>query len=193
MRIIGGTAARRQLKAPPGLAVRPTPDRVKQAVFNSLGGFVEGASVLELFAGSGALGLECLSRGANRLVAVEKSERHARFIRENAKSAGLDPARIALRVQDVFTALGQLRAEGDKFLLILADPPYGEKNLGHRSKSMAQGLLDSPALPELLAENGLLILGHARRDKLSVPPVWAERNCLEHGDNRMIFLQPQAT
>jgi 16S rRNA (guanine966-N2)-methyltransferase len=73
MRITGGKAARRILKVPKGLAVRPTPDLVKQAVFNSLGGRVVGARVLELFAGTGALSLECLSRGASAAVCVEKS------------------------------------------------------------------------------------------------------------------------
>jgi len=84
MRITGGQAARRQMKVPKGLDVRPTPDRVKQAVFNSLGDRVADARVLELFAGSGALSLECLSRGARLAVCVEKSARHAEFIRRNA-------------------------------------------------------------------------------------------------------------
>ncbi|MBM3822058.1 MAG: methyltransferase [Verrucomicrobia bacterium] len=188
MRIIGGTAARRLLKAPSGYAVRPTPDRVKQAVFNSLGDFVSGASVLELFAGTGALGLECLSRGAHRLVAVEKSDRQARFIRENARTAQLDTSALSLRIQDVFPALSQLLAEGERFQLILADPPYGEKNSGHRSRSLAQALLDAPALLELLAENGLFVLGHAKRDQLTLPPSWKAKKSLEHGDNRMLFL-----
>ncbi len=75
MRITGGKQARRILKVPKGLEVRPTPDLVKQAVFNSLGNRVVGARVLELFAGTGALSLECLSRGAVSAVCIEKSER----------------------------------------------------------------------------------------------------------------------
>ncbi len=89
MRITGGKAARRILKVPKGLDVRPTPDLVKQAVFNSLGTWVEDARVLELFAGSGALSLECLSRGAAAVMCIEKSPRHAEFIRSNADSGGL--------------------------------------------------------------------------------------------------------
>ena len=84
MRITGGNAARRILKVPKGLDVRPTPDLVKQAVFNSLGARVVGARVLELFAGTGALSLECLSRGAASAFCIEKSHRHAEFIRDNA-------------------------------------------------------------------------------------------------------------
>src|SRR5512146_2653773 len=128
MRITGGKAARRVLKAPKGLEVRPTPDLVKQAVFNSLGARVVGARVLELFAGTGALSLECLSRGAAAAVCVEKSPRHAEFIRRNAATAGIPAAALAVRVQDVFTVIGQLASSRQQFELVLADPPYGEKN-----------------------------------------------------------------
>ena len=92
MRIIGGSAAGTILKAPKGFEVRPTPDLVRQAVFNSLGPRVAGAAVLELFAGTGALSLECLSRGAARAVCVEKSSRHAQFIRRNLALARLPAA-----------------------------------------------------------------------------------------------------
>src|SRR6266404_8532337 len=130
MRITGGKAARRILKAPKGLEVRPTPDLVKQAVFNSLGGRVLGATVLELFAGTGALSLECLSRGAVSTVCVEKSHRHAEILRQNFELAGFPLESLQLRVQDVFTAIAQLAASGERFDLVLADPPYGEKNIG---------------------------------------------------------------
>jgi len=190
MRITGGMAARRLLKVPKGLAVRPTPDRVKQAVFNSLGMRVAGAWVLELFAGTGALSLECLSRGATAAVCVEKSSRHAEVLRQNFEAAGFPPGALQLRVQDVFAALAQLAAAGDRFGLILADPPYGEKNVGRRSTSLAQQLLDEPTLPQLLATDGLLVLGHARRDTLSLPEPWEERKMLKHGDSIMRFLRP---
>ena len=86
MRITGGQAARRILKVPKGMDVRPTPDRVKQAVFNSLGERILDARVLELFAGSGALSLDSLSRGCKSAVCIEKSPRHAEFIRRNAEA-----------------------------------------------------------------------------------------------------------
>src|SRR5215471_14607559 len=108
MRITGGKAARRLLKVPKGLAVRPTPDLVKQAVFNSLGNRVVGARVLELFAGTGALSLESLSRGARWALCVEKSSRHAAVLRENFQASGLAPDSLQIRVQDVFAAIGQL-------------------------------------------------------------------------------------
>jgi len=189
MRITGGNAARRILKAPKGLAVRPTPDLVKQAVFNSLGGRVVGARTLELFAGTGALSLECLSRGAVSAVCVEKSSRHAEVLRQNFQMAGFSPGTLQVRVQDVFAALAQLAGTGERFELVLADPPYGEKNLGRRSTSAAQQLLDDLNLPKLLAAGGLLVLGHSKRDTLSLPGCWQDRKRLKHGDSIMWFLE----
>jgi 16S rRNA (guanine966-N2)-methyltransferase len=187
MRITGGQAGGRMLKVPKGLAVRPTIDRVKQALFNSLGDRVVNARVLELFAGSGALSLESLSRGAAQAVCVELSPRHAEFIRDNVAAAGLPVAALDVRTQDVFAALPQLVTAGALFDLILADPPYGEKNVGHRSTSFAQKLLDDPQLPKLLAAGGRFALGHARRDTLEIPSAWREVKQLKHGDSIMRF------
>ncbi len=188
MRITGGNAARRRLKVPKGLDVRPTPDLVKQAVFNSLGVRVVGARVLELFAGTGALSLECLSRGAISAMCVEKSSRHAEVLRQNFQVAGFPPVTLQVRVQDVFVAVAQLATAGERFNLILADPPYGEKNVGRRSTSLAQQVLDDVRLPALLAAEGLLVLGHTKRDTLSLPDCWQERKLLKHGDSIMRFL-----
>jgi 16S rRNA (guanine966-N2)-methyltransferase len=190
MRITGGNAARRILKVPKGLAVRPTPDLVKQAVFNSLGLRVAGARVLELFAGTGALSLECLSRGAAQATCVERSSRFAEVLRQNFQTAGFPPHTLQIRVQDVFAALALLAAAGEHFDLVLADPPYGEKNIGRRSTSFAQQLLDEPHLPPVLVADGLLVLGHSKRDTLDVPAHWREKKALKHGDSVMRFLTP---
>jgi 16S rRNA (guanine966-N2)-methyltransferase len=187
MRIIGGTAGGLILRAPKGLEVRPTPDLVRQAVFNSLGRAPEGARVLELFGGTGALALECLSRGAAMALCVEKSAKHAGFIRANAVSTDLAKG-LEVRVQDAFTALSQLEQAGKAFDLILADPPYGAKHPGRRSDSLAQRLLDNPSLPRLLAAGGTFILGHAKRDELTLTAGWEERKKLRHGDTMMRFL-----
>ena len=188
MRITGGYAAGTFLDVPEGLGVRPTPDKVKLAVFNSLGSFVEGVRVLDLFAGSGALGLECLSRGAREVVSIEKSDKHGRFYRKNLTSTGLDELKARLRIQDVFPAFSQLDAVGERFELIVADPPYGEKNVKRRSTSFAQKLIDDPTLPKLLAPGGLFVLGHTKRDTLELMPPWAERKKLSHGDTIMLML-----
>lgn len=188
MRIIGGIAAGKLLKIPRGYHVRPTPDLVKQAVFNSLGGRVVEACVLELFAGSGALGLECLSRGASSVLAVELSHKHAGWIRANLEATGLPSTRFDLRAQDVFVALHQLAQEGRTFDLILADPPFGAKTHGERSLSLSQKLLDEPATAAVLETDGLLVLGHAGRDAVVVGPSWEERKFMRHGDSVMRFL-----
>jgi 16S rRNA G966 N2-methylase RsmD len=106
------------------------------------------------------------------------------------ESAGFSHASLQLRIQDVFTAIAQLAAAGERFDLILADPPFGEKNVGKRSQSFAQQLLDEPMLPSLLTESGLLVLGHAKRDMLTLPGTWRERKMLKHGDSVMRFLEP---
>jgi 16S rRNA (guanine966-N2)-methyltransferase len=193
MRITGGQAGRRILKVPKGLAVRPTPDLVKQAVFNSLGARVVGARVLELFAGTGALSLECLSRGATSAVCVEISARHAEVLRQNCVTAGFSTDAVQVRTQDVFAVLPQLVEANQTFDLILADPPYGEKNVGRRSESFAQQLLDDPNLPKVLAGGGRFVLGHARRDTLEVPPSWHEVKLMKHGDSMMRFLECPAS
>jgi len=191
MRIIGGLVAGRLLRTPDGLGVRPMPDKVKLAVFNSLGERVIDARVLDLFAGTGALGLECLSRGAQELVSCERSEKHARFYRSNLADSGLPTARVSLRVQDVFVVVPHLAREGRLFDLIIADPPYGEKTRpGKRSESLAQQLLDVPELPQLLAPDGRFVLGHTKRDQLEIPAHWTALKELKHGDTVVRILGP---
>ncbi len=188
MRIIGGIAAGRLLKAPKGFEVRPTPDLVRQAVFNSLGSRVLHARVLDLFSGTGAIGIECLSRGAASVVSVEKASRHAAIIRQNLLDAGLPQENHELRAQDVFAAVHQLAVERRDFDLIIADPPFGEKNVGRRSTSLSQRLLDDRYLPGLLTAEGRLVLGHTKRDTLTVTDWWREEKVLKHGDSIMRFL-----
>ena len=98
-------------------------------------------------------------------------------------------ANLQVRIQDVFTALIQLAQAGQQFDLILADPPYGEKNIGHRSTSFAQQLLDDPDLPKLLAPGGRFILGHTKRDTLEIVEPWREVKLLKHGDSLMRFFE----
>jgi 16S rRNA (guanine966-N2)-methyltransferase len=193
MRIIGGSLAGRRLEAPAGPAVRPTLDRVRQALFNSLGTRVEGARVLDLFSGTGALGFECLSRGAGAILSVESDPGHARLVRRNAALLQVPPAQHAVCVADVFALLPRLHQEGQRFDLIIADPPFGEKNVGRRSTSFAQRLLDDASLPLLLRPGGVFVLGHARRDTLSIPAGWEEDRVLAHGDSVMRLLASAVT
>ena len=122
VRVVAGTARGRRLEAPPGLATRPTSDRVREATFNALWsmGAVDGARVVDLFAGSGALGIEALSRGAQRCAFVERSRAAIAVVQANLVSTGLD-ARADLVTMD---ALAWCRSTNESFGLVLADPPY---------------------------------------------------------------------
>ena len=122
MRVIAGSARGTNL-APVPKGVRPTADRVKESLFNSLGQFFHGGSVLDLYAGTGALGIEALSRGCEKATFVERNKRAARVIRENLARAGLVGKGKVLR-GDVAEVLGRLVSMRRKFHLIFADPPY---------------------------------------------------------------------
>ena len=193
MRIIGGIAAGRILQVPKGLGVRPTPDLVKQAIFNSLGARILEARVLDLFSGSGALGLESLSRGASQVLSIEKSAKHARWIQGNIRECRIPGGRHQMKIQDVFSALKHLIEKETRFDLILADPPFGDKNINKRSESLSQRLLDLEDFPQLMEKNGLFLLGHTRRDTLSIPTSWHGLKTMRHGDSVFEFLEPVGT
>jgi 16S rRNA (guanine(966)-N(2))-methyltransferase RsmD len=150
---------------------------------------VDGVRVVEFFAGTGALSLECLSRGAARALCVELSSKHAQYIRDNLRASKLEVGTLDIRVQDAFIAIAQLAQTGQQFDLILADPPYGDKNVGRRSTSFAQKMLDNPDLPMLLKPDSLFVLGHTKRDSLTVPACWAETKMLKHGDTVIRFFR----
>jgi 16S rRNA G966 N2-methylase RsmD len=114
------------------------------------------------------------------------------MIRQNIAAVGLPLEKYQLRVQDVFVALGQLAEANAQFDLITADPPFGEKNVGRRSTSLSQKLLDDEYLPKLIAPDGLLVLGHTKRDTLEVPPPWDEVKVMKHGDSMMNFFRLKA-
>ena len=117
MRVITGTAGGRQLKTLPGDAVRPTADHVKEALFNILQFDLEGRRVLDLFGGTGQLGIEALSRGAREAVFTDQSRNSVSLIRENLKRCGLEAAVLQT------DALSYL-SRGEKFDIIFVDPPY---------------------------------------------------------------------
>jgi 16S rRNA (guanine(966)-N(2))-methyltransferase RsmD len=122
VRIIAGSRRGHTIQAPKGLDTRPTSDRVRENVFNIVAPWVEGARVLDLYAGSGAMGLEALSRGAERAVFVESDPEAVRAIERNLDKLGLTGARVVRR--DAVTGLGQEAGAGRKYDLVLADPPY---------------------------------------------------------------------
>ncbi|MCE9518621.1 MAG: 16S rRNA (guanine(966)-N(2))-methyltransferase RsmD [Verrucomicrobia bacterium] len=150
MRIIAGRAGGITIKAPPA-GTRPTTDRVREALFSMLGDLVPGACVLDLFAGSGALGLEALSRGAREVSFVERQAAACAIIEENVRRAKLDSARVIK--SEVSAALRKFADSGAQFDLIFADPPYA-KQLGEAD--LAVDLLKDENLPRVLAPDGWL-------------------------------------
>lgn len=123
MRVIAGLAKGHPLVAPTGRGTRPTADRVREAVFSALLPRLPGARVLDLYAGSGALGIEALSRGAAHATFVERDRRALQAIADNLATTRLgDGARVVAR--DVRTALTQLASAGERFDVVLLDPPY---------------------------------------------------------------------
>lgn len=122
MRIVAGTHRGSRIAAPKGTHTRPTSDRAREAAYNLIGP-VAGATVLDLFAGSGAMGLEALSRGAARCVFAEADRAACRVIRENLEKLRLSSAVVLC--QDAFQVLRDERAAGRTYDLVLADPPYG--------------------------------------------------------------------
>jgi 16S rRNA (guanine966-N2)-methyltransferase len=141
VRIIAGSRKGARIFAPKGKETRPTSDRVREAAFNLIGP-VDGAAVLDLFAGSGAMGLEALSRGAASVVFVESDREACRTIERNVAKLGLTGATVRCR-----DAVQTLAAEVGTFDLVLCDPPYGFA--GHAGIG--------PYLTRLLAPSGLLV------------------------------------
>jgi 16S rRNA (guanine966-N2)-methyltransferase len=149
MRIVAGVARGRPLAAPRGAATRPTSDKVRAAVFNVLGQFFEGGAVLDLYAGTGAMALEALSRGCERAVCVEKDRAAADVLARNAERCGF-AGRVEIRREPVEAALQRL-APG-RFALAFVDPPYA---IGPEAALAA--------LPPLLAPGALAVAEHDAR------------------------------
>ena len=141
LRIIGGAARSRRIPSPGEEGVRPTGERVREALFNIWGGAVVGARVLDLCAGSGAISLEALSRGAAGVVAIENSPRLCAAMRKNAEALGLAEG-FDVRCADVIEEIERIRTHGPRrFDLAFADPPW-------REDALRQELLDAVLAPE---------------------------------------------
>ncbi|MFZ4763336.1 MAG: 16S rRNA (guanine(966)-N(2))-methyltransferase RsmD [Roseimicrobium sp.] len=184
MRIISGTAGSMSLKVPASVA-RPTTDRVREAVFSMLGEAVAQASVLDLFAGSGAMGLECLSRGALSAQFVEQHSGACAVIEDNLKRSALLGGRVVKA--DAFAALRRWADDATRFDLIIADPPYAKKP---GDTDFAGQLLASQDLRRLLAPGGLFVLETmvTKRDS-SVIAGWDVVRDRAYGSTRILILQ----
>ena len=180
MRVIAGSAGGVRL-AVPKCGVRPTMDRVKAAIFSSLGEVIVGARVLDLFAGSGALGIEALSRGAASAIFVEFDRQSAEAIEKNLAKTKL---KGRVRQQDVFDFLRQ-RSSPETFQVIFADPPYEKAPHG---QSHTETLLNNERLPHLLEPNGIFVLEKRPGEALGEMKRWRIIRGKTYGATEVLFL-----
>jgi 16S rRNA (guanine966-N2)-methyltransferase len=173
MRIIAGSARGRKLKAPETKGTRPATDRVREALFSSLGDFVIGAIVGDLYAGSGSFGLEALSRGAESAVFVENARKALHALRDNVKTLDLGGTVIDASVRDY------LERANHRFHLVFIDPPW-EQPTEHLESDLA-------ALDRLLHPGAVVVVSRRHLDRVPNPPeTWRVAAEKRYGDTRII-------
>jgi 16S rRNA (guanine966-N2)-methyltransferase len=158
MRIIAGTLKGRRLKAPDWEGLRPTSDKLRETLFNILAPRIGGARVMDVYAGTGALGIEALSRGASDVVFVERDRRAQALIADNLAHCGVATSYTIIRTDALRALESSAHSPGDLMDIILLDPPYAS---GDRDQTEVAGVL--AAAGERLAANGVAVLEHARR------------------------------
>ena len=191
MRITGGEFAGRHLQTPKGPVIRSTLDHVRQAVFNILGERIKGATVLDLFSGTGSLGIEALSRGAAQVTFVDRSFFCVQGIKANLESlflATLSPPPFSILRAEAETAIRRLGRAGSLFDLILMDPPYGHHWVRKSLNALSQYAIVSPS--------GWVVAEHDKRDPLP-PQVEGKgsrlvlQRCQRYGDTSLTFYERQ--
>jgi 16S rRNA (guanine966-N2)-methyltransferase len=189
MRVIAGEHRGRRLAAPRGRTTRPTPDRVREAVFSALESRLGGpgslaqASVLDLYAGTGALGIEALSRGARQAVFAERDAAALAGLRENLAALGLG-ARALVLAGDATGALARLAAGGQRFDAVFLDPPYEG---GEGAKALA-----AVAAAGVVRPGGVIVLEHAAREAAPEAPGLAHEPTRRYGTVSITFYSPAA-
>ena len=183
MRIISGTSKGRNLATPKSQSLRPTSDRVKESIFNILREEIEGRMVLDLFAGTGNLGIEALSRGAKKVIFVEKGRHALGLIQRNLTRFGLEEKSEILPI-DAHQAIGILKLRGKFFDLIFMDPPY--------EKGLIEKTITKLNSHQIYHRDSLLVIEHHRRELL--PPIINRWNLIRQrqmGDTVISFLTPR--
>jgi 16S rRNA (guanine(966)-N(2))-methyltransferase RsmD len=189
MRVIAGSLRRRSLEAPPGLATRPTSDRLRETLFNVLAPRIEGARFLDLYAGSGAVGIEAASRGAATVVLVEQAAPALKVLRGNLEKLGL---RGTVRLESItvaaFLRKGRPESAETAFDVVFLDPPYDDAS----EYALALGLLGAEA-KRLLRKEALVIAEHRRKQNLQNQyGALTQTRLLEQGDAALSFYQLSA-
>lgn len=181
MRVIAGSAGGIRLDVPKA-NVRPTMDRVKAAIFSSLGQRVIGARVLDLFAGAGGLGIEAISRGAASALFVEENAGALRAIERNLTLTKLEGQ---IRKQDVFAFLRSAQVR-EPFDIIFADPPYEKAKSGEAFTDL---LLGNENLAAMLSASGIFVLEKRPSEKMTSSRLWSVIRARSYGATEVLFLQ----
>ena len=185
MRVVAGSAGGIQLGVSK-CGVRPTMDRVKAAIFSSLSDKIIGAHVLDLFAGSGALGIEALSRGAASALFIEQDRQSVTAIEQNLAKTRLNGR---IRRQDAFAFVRRFNSPL-RFDLVFADPPYEQTKSGEH---FAEKLLSDKSLPQLLAPGGVFVLEKRPGDIIAEPKLWRVTRQKTYGATEVLFLSTSET
>lgn len=178
MRVISGKLKGKKLFSLKGQSLRPTSDRVKEAIFDILQDQIRGKKVLDLFAGTGALGIEALSRGARSAVFVEESTRSLAALRKNIKECRLkEQAEVLAR--EAQTGIKILETRGESFELIFLDPPYG--------RGLARRVLQALSRSSIVSPGTLIVAEHSLSEELDSIPSWQRVDLRRYGRTQVSF------
>jgi len=181
MRIITGKARGLKLTTPKNMDVRPTSDRVKESLFNIIGTKIVGTRVLDLFAGTGNLGLEAWSRGAEKVVFIDESQASLRLVRSNITKAKAEKETKVLKGNAV-KVIADLVAKGERFDFIFCDPPY--------NKGLPAQIIEQVAKYDIVAPGGYLVVEHSQHEILPELPIKLEIIRSEkYGETLISFLR----
>jgi 16S rRNA (guanine966-N2)-methyltransferase len=174
MRIIAGRFKGLRLAVPRNKGVRPSTDRVREAIFSALGDEVVGTRALDLFAGTGAFGFEALSRGAVSTVLVERDRQVAQLLSSTTRTLGVED-QVLILTMTASKAIPYLYSRGDRFGIVFLDPPYGTDDLG--------SVMGNPAFPGLVESEGLLIIERSFREAApEVAEIFQQISAKRYGD-----------
>jgi 16S rRNA (guanine(966)-N(2))-methyltransferase RsmD len=194
MRIISGKAKGVQLSALSSRRTRPILDRAKESMFSILGDFVPDSVVLDLFAGIGSLGIECLSRGANRCLFVDNSTNAIKVIKKNLQDANLLKRTVVLKI-NVFRLLDFIKNKNITFDLILVAPPYKLLDIGCGDRKRIFSLLEAFVSKQIINEKGILVLQHHKKQKI-VQECFKQLNVIDvrqYSNTQLTFLKVNGT
>jgi 16S rRNA (guanine966-N2)-methyltransferase len=181
MRVISGEARGHKLKAPAGLNTRPTTDRVKEAVFSMISEYILNACVLDLFAGSGALGIEALSRGAGECVFIDNDAESVKTVKLNLTKTGLiNKAKIYKNNYE--NALEILIKKDKKFDIVFLDPPYYENFLIKTLKILSNS--------DIISNEGIIVAEHLKKDtEINIPEQFTIDRKKRYGDTEILIIK----